>query len=350
MNKDAEAINQLLAWLLQEPDSAISAPSGKSSSQGAGPDESETADLQSHYVDPLDSEEVSALSADSDELSSIPFWEISSLEFGEIPAVQERFYTLLKRRLRAEIERNPPLFPWETRLYDYDSERPDWVTSEVSTQFWQIQRQTLNLPIPMPDALLERLFEQCREVAQSSLREGVKLVQAVEALFPGQSQALNQMAGLVLASPSRSGTLTRSQNAPPESGFPSHYDVATPAQQMVLSLLAAREILDTMTLKVSPHQPKAERQWLTAVGPLMLEVEYQPEMNQRVRVQAELPCQGNLRFYSKTEQATAQRANPGWLGVELFNLALNQTYSLEVQLETAEPSSLVFAVHLTNED
>lgn len=29
---------------------------------------------------------------------------------------------LIKRRLKQEIERNPPLFPWETAVHEYEAE------------------------------------------------------------------------------------------------------------------------------------------------------------------------------------------------------------------------------------
>ncbi|QYO67682.1 hypothetical protein [Leptolyngbya sp. 7M] len=179
MNKDAEAINQFLAWLLQEPDPAT-APSGKNSSPTAGSEESGTVDLQPH-TDPLDSE-VEAIGADQPESSAVFTEDISSLELGEIPAVQDRFYAIIKRRLRAEIERNPPLFPWESRLWDYESEQPDLMGAEaMSTSFWATQLQALRLPIALPEPILDQIFAECRKLATASLREGVKLVRSLAA-------------------------------------------------------------------------------------------------------------------------------------------------------------------------
>jgi hypothetical protein len=343
MNKDAEAVIQLLAWLLQESGPAVSAPSGENSSHLTGPDNSGRMGLQSSHGEPFRSSEADAASLSLDCSSSSPNWETSSLKFGEIPAVQDRFHTLLKRRLRAEIERNPPLFPWETTVYD--SEYSDWVVPElVSTPLWATQLQNFNLPIPMPDALLLTLFDQCQAVVQSSLREGTKLIQAVESLFPGQSQALNQLAGLVLASPSRSGLVAHTRTTSPGSfGFPSHYDVATPAQQMALSLLAAREMLEAMTLKVEPDQ-SLERQWLTAVGVLTIKAEYHPQLNHCVRIQGQLPCQGSLHFQSGIDSTVTRSSKSGELSVEVLDVMPNQTYSLEVQLDDAGESLLRLAI------
>jgi hypothetical protein len=282
-------------------------------------------------------------------LSNFPFSESSLLELGDIPAVQERFYTLLKRRLRAEIERNPPLFPWETEVYDYSSEGSDWATSEmVPGKLWTIQLQQLNLPVPMPETLINSLFDQCQAVVQSSLREGAKLVQVVESLFPGQSTTLNQLAGFVLASPVRSGAAVV-QSRPDSPAFPKDYEAATPAQQMALSLIAAREIINSLTMQVSPSQSKAERSWQTAAGLLQLETEYQPQTVHRLRIQAQLPCEGSIRFTHEDAQTVAQRSTPGYVSVELFNPEPDRIYPLEVCLQGAEQPPITFAVQLLTE-
>ena len=342
MNNDAEAIKQLFAWLLQEPDPAISAPSGDRSSHETSPDESGLLDSQPTYFDPLDSdsEGVDLLSADLDESSLSPFRRISSLEFGDIPAVQDRFQALLRRRLRAEIERNPPRFPWETGSFDYESEYSDLPVPElVPAHLWSTQLQTLNLPVPVPEQVLTQLFEQCRAVMQSSLQEGVRLVRAVEAFFPGQLPALNQLATLVLSTPTRSGQSTVNLGS---TNFPRHYDVATPAQQMALSLLAAKEILEAMTLKLSSRQPQVERSWLTDLGAIRLDAEYHPESGQ-ICIQGTLPGPGSLCFKNEETRSIAHSDQADSVSVELHHLEPNQTYFLEVQLEGSE-RPLIFAV------
>lgn len=342
MNKDAEAINQFLAWLMQEPDPAIG-PSGKSSSPAKGSEESGAVDLQP-YIDPLDSE-VEAMQADLSESSAVFIEDISSLQLGEIPAVQDRFHAIIKRRLRAEIERNPPLFPWETRLWDYESEQTDLLSAEAaSISFWAAQLEAMKLPIPLPETLLRQIFAECRKVAHSSLREGVKLVRAVESFFPDQSPALNHWAGQVLAEPARSPSQTL-----PASAFPQSYEQANPTQQMVLSLLAARQVLDAMSLEISSHRPQTQRQWLTADGTVLLDVEYQSETG-NLRVQGQLPGAGRLTLRGQASQATATCTAAETLSVELSNLVPGQVYPLEVELDAANRSSLIFAVSLNAED
>jgi hypothetical protein len=342
MNKDAEAINQFLAWLSQEPHPAR-APSGKRTSP-TGSEESGIGDLQPP-IDPLDSE-VEALQADQFESGPVLFEDISSLELGEIPAVQDRFHAIIKRRLRAEIERNPPLFPWESRLLDYESEQPDLLAGAASITFWSAQLKALKLPIGLPEALLLQIFAECNKLADSTLRQGVKLVQAVERFFPDQLPALNHWAGQVLAEPVRgtSATLT---------AFPQSYEVASPTQQMVLSLLAAQQLLEAMTLEVSAHFPQAQRHWLTAAGELVLEVEYQPEVNQ-LSMHAQLPCAGRLSLIDSSDSSNlaskplAVDAGTEVVNLELANLSIGQTYRLIVELEGA--MALTFAVHLNAED
>lgn len=352
MNNDAEAIKQLFSWLLHEPNPASLEPSGDGASREASSDESGIFDSQPIY-DSLDSNGTSFVSTDLDESSSLPFRQISSLEFGEIPAVQDRFQALLKRRLRTEIERNPPRFPWEVGSFDYDSEYSDSPLSDlVPVSFWTAQLQTLKLPVPVPAHVLRQLFEQCCTVVQSSLQDGAKLVQVVEALFPGHRQNLNQLAGLVLSAAPRSGASSLTSPEQAEAlGFPSHYDVATPTQQMALSLLAAKEILNAMTLTLSPSQPKVDRNWLTDEGTLKLEVECLFEQRQ-IHIQGTFPHQGRVSFYSDDRliaQSTDQAAQISQLTVELPTLELNHVYRLDVQPGASEQPPLIFAVVLVAE-
>ena len=351
MNNDAEAIKQLFSWLLHEPNPASLEPSGERAGRETSADESGIFDSQPIY-DSLDSNGTSPVSTDLDESSSLPFRQISSLEFGEIPAVQDRFQALLKRRLRTEIERNPPRFPWEIGSFDYDSEYSDSPLSDLVPASWAAQLQTLKLPVPLPAHVLRQLFEQCCTVVHSSLQDGAKLVQVVETLFPGQRQNLNQLAGLVLSAAPRSGASALTSPEQSEaSGFPTHYDVATPTQQMALSLLAAKEILNAMTLTLSPRHPKVERNWLTDEGTLKLEVECQFEQR-HIQVQGTFPHQGRLCFYSGDRllaQSTDEFSQTGQLTVELPTLELNHVYRLEVQPGASEQPPLIFAVVLVAE-
>lgn len=340
MNNYSEAIEEFLAWLLQDSTPTVSTPSGKGSIRGTGVRESGTADMPFEEPDPLNSEETSVNLSALPEANRYSFQAKQSFEPGDQPAVQDRFHSLLKRRLQAEIERNPPLFPWESELCDYESD----IAEPVSSGFWLSQLSHLNLPVPVPQPVLSQLFEQCQQVVHSSLREGAKLVQAVESLFPGHTTTLNQLAGLVITAPARSGAIApqRPLVNPNFAG----YEQATPPQQMVLSLLAAREILTSLTLEVSANQPTAERQWLTAPGTLTLTVNYLPQSKQ-LRVQCQLPASGTLRVQSGEAQNTAQRSTPGCLGVEVFDVAANQVYPVEIYLAGMNEPPIIFAIYPT---
>jgi hypothetical protein len=255
---------------------------------------------------------------------------------GEFSAVQDRFYSLLKRRLRTEIEQKPPLFPWENELLDYAAE-------PASVRFWTPQLQRLKLPVVLPDAVLEQLLEQAQAVLQTSLQEGVKLVRAVESLFPNQDHALNQLATMVMAAPARSSersALIATEDAP----FPANYDVATEAQRMALSLIAAQEILNTLALPIRVGEPTVTREWQTDAGPITLQAEA-PDASM-VRVRGQLPCGGSLELRGVDAEAIAQRSDAGKLGVELFGLVPNRSYPLDIHLAVPNQPSLSFQISL----
>lgn len=290
--------------------------------------------------------------------STSPDGEAVPFKSGELPAVQDRFYSLLKRRLQAEIQRNPPLFPWESEVADYQSEgyallqseaAPDLVPAAAkvgAAPVWSAQLDRLNLPVPMPQAVLTQLLERCQSAVQTSLREGARLVRAVEEMFPGQTPALNQLAGLVMVSPARSGAIGDRLQA--KEDFPSSYEAAVPPQQMVLSLLAAREILSLLTLPLTPDQPQAEREWLTEAGPLQLQARANySSAGIQLQVQTELPGAGSIILRVGEFMTAGQRPNAGRLHVELPDLQAVQTALLEVSLGEAQP--LVFALPLTTE-
>ena len=42
-----------------------------------------------------------------------------------MPNVEDRLPLLIQKRLEAEIQKHPPLFPWETEIDDYDTTEPE---------------------------------------------------------------------------------------------------------------------------------------------------------------------------------------------------------------------------------
>lgn len=355
MNSDkdnnSEAIdNRLLAWLQQDT------PSGAVPPENGTPGEAvETADLEMDELDALESEDLNLLPSTfsegvedvqlSSDGSSSPHSAASQsagvrpVPRGEIPTVQNRFQALLKRRLQAEIELHPPLFPWETDIRDYDPESSDDLVDVrvPPVRLWATQLQNLSLPVHLPDSVLAQLLETCQEALQAPLQQGAKMVRAVSNLFPEQPQSLNYLAGLVLMYPSRSPH--------EEQLFTSSYEAASPNQQMALSLLAAREILNSLTLPLSPSQPKAERRWQTEAGLVTVQAEYQVQGKvPKLRVQSCLPRGGALKLRTAQGSASAERTYPGYLSVESFDWLPNQTYPVEVSFQELNAQPLVFVV------
>jgi hypothetical protein len=328
MNSDSEA-DRILAWLFNQIVPNAATPSGQTG-QGTAPQASGTSHTQLNPPDPLDSEEAGPPIGRFQELTAFSFQNTQRSKPGDTVTVEDRFHALLKRRLQAEIERNPPLFPWESELLDYEADAPELVPNVV----WATQLRSLNLPVTLPESVLKELFEKCQSLVQSSLKEGARLVQAVESLFPGQSQALNSLAGYVMAAPARSGAALSA----PE-GMPKDYEAANPAQQMALSLMAAREILHSLSLPVSKQEPSVEREWQTESGSLTLKAEI---VGDALRVRGMIPCGGRLQLQGGDVESTAHRPTAGVLSVELCEVAPNRVYTLEVQFE--DESILMFAV------
>ncbi|QFS43582.1 PatU [Nostoc sphaeroides] len=266
-----------------------------------------------------------------------------TFQLGEIPTVLDRFQAVLKNRLQTQAQEHPPLFPWETQLIDY----PDFVDEPsmtlVPTWGWMVQQSKLNLPLPLPERVFQQLLEKCQSMVTSSVPLGAKLVQVVENFFPNESQALNDIAGLVLRSTYRSvSTLETMPN------IQSDYADLQPRQQMALSLLAAKQLLENLTLPLSATSPVVERQWLTTVGNLNIKVEYQSVGKlTKLLVQAELPVKGTLTLRKSGTLAMATSSTPGYLSVELGCEEFNPTYTLEVEFPEIDEQPLLFVINAT---
>lgn len=334
MNSDSEA-EQFVSWLLQKLALTENPPSGKPGSS-TGPTEQSLNTPESDNVSGLDAEKNSRPGQPSHLSDVFSFRDTPTHTPGEFSAVQDRFYSLLKRRLRTEIEQAPPLFPWESeQILDYADE-------PASVRFWARQLQNLSLPVAMPEAVLEQLLERSQVVLQSSLQEGAKLVRAVESLFPQQDQALNHLATMVMAAPARSdrSALIATEDAP----FPADYETATDVQKMALSLIATQEILNNLVVAVRVGEAPVSRTWQTEAGTVSLQAE--ATASGIVRVRGQLPCGGCIEFRGIDAEAVAQRSDAGKLGVELFELQPGQSYPLHIHLTAANQPSLSFQISL----
>jgi hypothetical protein len=342
MNSDADTLRSFLIGLLDYFSPAIASPSGgvdggspQSDQRASGIESSGESGTSGNFRRFTD--DPAAPSSDSSDNTRVAFEMPPLSELGELPAVQTHFQSLLKRRLQTEIEQNPPLFPWETELQEY----PVGVVATAASP-WMVQLRSLNLPTVLPDDILSTLLSRCQALLRDGvLKPGQQLVEAVQVLFPEQPEAMNQIAGLVVAGPTRSGpdlaTQPDIQNA-----FPEGYGGANPQQQITVAMLAARDIFDALTLTLSPRSPQVERQWDTALGVVTVTCTYQPT-EATVHIAAHLPGAGALRLGSDTNLITSQ-GQGGQLQLTLSQPELGRCYPLEVSLGSAATAPLTLSL------
>lgn len=368
MNNDPDNIRNLLLWLLQTFGPTFSLPSGNGSTLEASSEESRPkassfevgSDATSMKpADYLGSEGIPSYPSTFSKAvlsgtSKPQFLGASravsaqdtcsqtaqSYNFGEIHAVQERFQALLKQRLLLEYENNPPLFPWETEVGEYPAEVASVAPSAVS--LWRTHVSTLSVTSLLPERLLDNLFERCQDIARSPIKQGVRLVRAVEGFFPDYGDLLEPIANMVLVPAYRSDRAAQAAVIQELATAAGGYDLALPEQQIALSMLAAQEILGTLTLCVNADKPQAQRHWVTAWGVLKLSVTY--EANQ-LTVAAVLPKGGQVCLSAGDVEQRARRSLPGALDVVWTNPASESLYRLEVSL-IGEDQPLNFFVNM----
>lgn len=353
MNQNWDSLySQFLSWL--KPESEYLSSSETQEESQFSQSENSMGELDLEMLDPLDweEEEINLASSTFDEPTETP----QSFTMGE-SIVQKRFQALLRRKLQAEIERNPPLFPWETELTEYESES-EYVDETAaimlpSRQLWLPQVATL-IPVSLPDRVLSVLLDTCTEAMGLIRPQNAKMVNAVKALFPKYAGKLNEMAGRIRLSssfaPSRLSDPEQQQKL--AAILPGAYEEATLEQQMAISLLVAKEILATLSIALSPRQPRIERLWETTTGTVRFLVDYDPEQGDRgdlfsltpLRVRVQLPKGGSLTLQAESESITAQRTYAGCLTVELSDWQAGQQYLLEVRLNDPGQMPLKFAI------
>ncbi|MGF1457791.1 MAG: hypothetical protein ACFBSG_02065 [Leptolyngbyaceae cyanobacterium] len=257
-------------------------------------------------------------------------------ELGELPSVQDHFQTVLKRRLQSEISQKPPLFPWETSTTDYPVE-----LSAQEALPWMAQLRSLALPTTLPDDILAGLLDRCQALLVESLQPGVQLVQAVESLFPHQPQAMDQIAGLVLANTTVRGT-GRTNAEALKAAFPDGYEGANPQQQVTLTMLAAQDIFNTLTLALTSEVPLQRRQWLTAEGTITVSAHFQAGTPAQVSLMAQVPQASQMVLPSLGKSVTQTQA--GTLSLTLPAPVKGQVYPLQIFYDGVNAEPLTFAI------
>lgn len=260
-------------------------------------------------------------------------------ELGELPSVQDHFQTVLKRRLQLEINQNPPRFPWESTVTDYPVE-----LAASSAQPWLLQLRSLPLPTALPDDILAGLLNRCQALIAESLQPGVQLVKAVESLFPDQPQAMDQIAGLVLANATVRSTATRDVAAL-QAAFPEGYAGANPQQQVTLTMLAAQDILGTLALTLTPEAPSQQREWLTTEGQVTITARYQADTHE-INLAVNVPCASQMTI--PTQGKTVTQTQSGILNLSLTEPAAG-TYPVEIAFRDTDAAPLTFAIRWSPE-
>ncbi|MEL7353746.1 MAG: hypothetical protein AAF171_22795 [Cyanobacteria bacterium P01_A01_bin.116] len=381
MNNDSDNIRNLLLWLLHTFDPTFSLPSGNGTTLEANLEEYSSKETAEAGIFEVGSDGMSAKPArsqGSEDFSSDPSTssravpsgslqpkfsaasrqplaigsptQVGSLKtaqsfnFGEIHAVQERVQALLKQRLLLEYENNPPLFPWESEVSEYPAEISDCVpaAAAVASPLWDTHVSALKIPSLLPKALLNSLFERCQTIAQAPVKQGVRLVRAVEDLFPEHAEILEPIANMVLVPAYRSDRVAQEAVIQELANVAGGYDSALPEQQVALSMLAAQEILAALTFSLEAERPSETRNWVTSKGMLELTATY--ESNQ-LRVAAVLPDGGQMLLCDGDVERRAVRSQPGSLDLVWSEPTLGKTYVLELKLQSEE-RPLNFAIHI----
>lgn len=261
------------------------------------------------------------------------------IKLGEIPTVKDRFESLLKNRLRIEIQQKPPLFPWETEL-GADSIYPDVINDPIVPNpcWWTAQRENLKWSTFLPETVFAALLTPCQKVLHSTRQQGAKLVEVVESFFPQGSDLLNEWAGRLVLGEVRDPELNKLQ-------LPA-YEEASQQQQMVLLLLAAREIIDTLTITCFLNKSVAVQQWQTSLGVLTVQAEYQTrDYGNCLMILAKLPAGGCVQLKGNHGETTARRTSEGYMTMELVDPEPNHIYRLNVLFYDCEQSPLCFAIY-----
>lgn len=268
---------------------------------------------------------------------------------GDIPAVQTRFNALIERRLRVEIEKNLPLFPWETSILDYETET---VRDETVQLSWLRRLQQIELPIRLPDHTLTSIFTRCQELARQPLQEGLQIVRAIEHLFPNSDRWLHELTGTFLqeatvrdASSLKERVIDLARNSSPQS--PRSFDDASMPQQALLSMLAAHEILQELRFDLIPNAPRLERRWQLEDGDLAIAIEViEIEAEMTIQVYCEVPAACTVYLFNEHDSVIVSSDHRGELRLTLHNVAIDQTYTLEINSGQPHTTPLQFAVRV----
>ncbi|MEO0349985.1 MAG: hypothetical protein AAF282_08050 [Cyanobacteria bacterium P01_A01_bin.15] len=258
--------------------------------------------------------------------------------------MQDRFHTLLKHRFQTEYANRPPLFPWEAEVREYPAEVPMPAYAQPISRLWLENPLRFSISSKLPEAVLHRLLERCQSMAQSTQKQGVKLVHIVESLFPESLEALEPIANIVLTPAYRSDSALAEATLQQEvEHLAGGYEQATPEQQIALAMLASMEIMSALTLTVSATDPAVSRDWVTPQGVVHVDVTHAGAM---LIINTTMPTGGSIQLMGADADSQSSRSNAGILTLAQAAPVLGNAYSLEVHLDDDGQRPLRFSVML----
>lgn len=265
------------------------------------------------------------------------------LELGATSVEYSRSFALLKQRLKISAEDNPPLFPWESEVREYDEVFATEAISATATGLigtWQSLWHQISLPVTLPAEVMAHITRQCQDLVQSSVKDGMRLIHAIESLFPEHNpQQMHDLAGLVLQGGVRK---TGESLASRFLGLnvPATYQGASENQQVALAMVAAYELMNLLTLKLSSREPEVSQTWGLPTGTVALRATYHTSL-QVVRLEITLPEPGTLSVVGVDHSLSVRREEAGAAVLLLPDVQLGANYDLQLLLDgCADPLKL----------
>ena len=261
-------------------------------------------------------------------------------------SIQTRFESLLRAKLLSTFEqRQPLLFPWETKLTTYPEQVDETVSDEASVvSFWRSQLPSNAVAALIPEVVLNRITEQCQRVLKVPTTLGRTLVKAVAPLFPEDADMLESIAEIVLVPAYRSARGSQQEVEQLLVSTASQYNAALLEQKIAISMLAAREIFDLSTLTLSSTQPNQRKEGMTELGMLLLEATLTDSCN--LRISCTLPCGGTICVKYDDVEERATRSAPGDLAIEWHWKGRSSRYYLEIYLLNQSETPFLFLLNV----
>ncbi|NEQ53376.1 MAG: hypothetical protein F6K11_25120, partial [Leptolyngbya sp. SIO3F4] len=246
-----------------------------------------------------------------------------------------------KHRFQTEFANRPPLFPWEAEVREYPAEIPMPAYAQPISRLWLENPLRFNVASKLPESVLHRLLDRCQNMAKSTQKQGVKLVQIVESLFPDSLEALEPIANIVLTPAYRSGPALAEATLQEVENLAGGYDQATPEQQIALTMLASMEIMSALALTVSSVEPLLSRDWVTPQGVIHVNVNYTGAV---LIVDVAMPTGGSIQLVGADADSQSSRPEAGILTLAQTAPVIGGSYSLEVSLDDDCRQPLRFSV------